>query len=230
MKLHVRCASGLRVDFEGSIEELERFDGFLAELARIERGRLVPAEGPPNVIALAEPKQADKPAAVTRKPRTGGRDGLTDKQQALLSAVNSLGECTVAQVCEYVDRHGEGAAVSDALKHLRDRGLITHNGKLAKAARWLRIEPLGTQRQAVEDRSREVAKPSGLTGSIEERIELALKWAKRPMSLDGLVSRCNADGERSRVQEALAYMEADGRAVMDERGLWSRAEPQEQAA
>lgn len=81
MKLTVRCRSGLRIDFEGTLDELERFDGFLAELARLERARLapvgtenpagspqvagfepVPTPSPPSLPELdAEPADAPRP-------------------------------------------------------------------------------------------------------------------------------------------------------------------------
>lgn len=82
MKLTVRCRSGLRIDFEGTLDELERFDGFLAELARLERDRLAPAPhgtenpaGSPHVAAF-EPfphPSPPTPLGVAAEPDGGDR-------------------------------------------------------------------------------------------------------------------------------------------------------------
>lgn len=90
MKLTVRCRSGLRIDFEGTLDELERFDGFLAELARLERDRLAPAPlgtenpaGSPQVAAFepfpgpsppTAPGLAAPPDGGDRRPDTPAAD------------------------------------------------------------------------------------------------------------------------------------------------------------
>ncbi len=79
----------------------------------------------------------DAPAA---SPPAPGCRALTPKQQALVDAVNQLGEASTSQVAHAVGRDGESIAVGSALKALRDAGLVSHNGKLAKAARWLALE------------------------------------------------------------------------------------------
>lgn len=172
-------------------------------------------------------EQHDPPPAPRTAPRGAGegRDGLTEKQSAILSAVNSLGECGVSDVAARVGREDAPDAVRSVLVTLRERGLIGHNGKSARAGRYLRLgggkpddHPSRRQGQRVTP---PIAPTAGLNGSIEQRVELALKWAKNPLTLDAIVGRCKATGERSRVQEALAYMEADGRAVCtDDR--WAR--------
>ena len=73
MKLTVRCRSGLRIDFEGSLEELERFDGFLAELARLERDRLAPAPHDAIGAAVASPHVvAFEPVPIPSPPMAPG--------------------------------------------------------------------------------------------------------------------------------------------------------------
>lgn len=90
MKLTVRCRSGLRIDFEGSLEELERFDGFLAELARLERDRLAPAPhdairaavASPHVVAFEPFPDPSPPTPLGVAAEPDGGDRRPDTQAA----------------------------------------------------------------------------------------------------------------------------------------------------
>lgn len=193
---------------------------------------LSPPQAASKVGTRSEPPARPRPRA--GGPSPSGRDGLTEKQSALVSAVNALGECTTAQVCEHVGRAGEGAAVGNALKQLRDRGLVAHNGKLSGAARWQRTGGMprnSPQRRQGTTGGPPLAPGAGLDGSIEQRVELALKWAKTPLKLDAIVTRCKATTvQRPQVQEALEQMHRDGTATRDDHGRWTKTERLAEAA
>ena len=105
------------------------------------------AAAPAAAAAKAEtPKAAALNAAArparhqTRTPASGrGAGELTAKQQTLVDAVNRLGEASTGQVAAAVGRRGKEAAVGSALKQLRERGLVGHNGGRALNARWLAV-------------------------------------------------------------------------------------------
>ena len=86
MKLTVRCRSGLRIDFEGSLEELERFDGFLAELARLERDRLAPAPHDAIGAAVASPRVIGAQARAAMSAQLAERHGAHHAQALALAA------------------------------------------------------------------------------------------------------------------------------------------------
>lgn len=86
MKLTVRCRSGLRIDFEGSLEELERFDGFLAELARLERDRLAPAPHDAIGAAVASPRVIGAQARAAMSAHLAERHGAHHAQALALVA------------------------------------------------------------------------------------------------------------------------------------------------
>lgn len=163
MKLTVRCRSGLRIDFEGDLDELERFDGFLAELARLERDRLAPAATVPaevtQTIVVAEPSPDPDPSppcapgpaaepAATHRPEpvpepsasasAGGRDGNPTDEQRVLAALNELGEATVSQIRDRSGLTGKSSkAIRMTLVRLRDKNLVAHNGEPTIRGRWL---------------------------------------------------------------------------------------------
>lgn len=64
---------------------------------------------------------------------------LTDEQAALVAAVNELGEAMTGEIAAHVGRPDQPDAVGMALKRLRGRGLVGHNGRRAKGARWLAV-------------------------------------------------------------------------------------------
>ncbi len=65
---------------------------------------------------------------------------LTEKQAALVQAVNELREASTGDIARYVGRAGEGDAVGMALQKLKKLGVVAHNGRRAKGARWLAVE------------------------------------------------------------------------------------------
>lgn len=151
MKLTVRCRSGLRIDFEGTLDELERFDGFLAELARLERERLAPAPAGELARRIAEPFEpspdtdpsphgAVTPAAEPKRARVPGSGRRPTTAPVVLAAVEELGITTARAICE---RTGLTAkAVQNVLTRLKAKGELAHNGERGTAARWA---PAGTR-------------------------------------------------------------------------------------
>lgn len=87
------------------------------------------------------PEDPERPAPTqTRTQETGrGATGrkLSEKQQALVAAVDELVVASTGEIARHVGREGQEEAVGNALKQLRDRGLVAHNGLRARAARWL---------------------------------------------------------------------------------------------
>lgn len=158
MKLNVRCRSGLRIDFEGSIDELERFDGFLAELARLERERLAPGErdvdhspdrsddpappSPPCVPApAAEPDASSAPEQVAdtatpatpsarpTAPRAGGRGAVAGTRNAE-TTLDAIGRLAVCSKRELMAETGlAGSTMTNVLRRLLDEGLIVATGQ-----------------------------------------------------------------------------------------------------
>ena len=96
---------------------------------------LAPAPDPPAEDEqslgdrLEEALQAPAPADLV----------LTDEQAALVAAVNDLGEAMTGEIAAHVGRPDQPDAVGMALKRLRGRGLVGHNGRRAKGARWLAL-------------------------------------------------------------------------------------------
>jgi hypothetical protein len=128
--------------------------------------------------------------------------GLTDKQQLLVDAVGRLGEASTAEVSAAVGRPGEGAAVTHALRQLRDRGLVGHNGQRARAARWLAVAPAA-------------ARPGELT-DLEQRI-VALVTEHGPVTsvwvADQLVKNRRDTAAAIRDLQRRGVLAGDGAAV-----------------
>ena len=134
--------------------ELERDRTHLADaLGRLEndlrdvvdRLDAAPATSEP-VLGPSGPQAEERPA--TEPDPAGERDDsaepqLSEKQAALVAAVNELQEASTGEIARHVGRDGEGDAVSMALQKLKRMGLVAHNGRRAKGARWLalRIAP-----------------------------------------------------------------------------------------
>lgn len=82
-----------------------------------------------------DPDQAPEP-----EPEPAAEElQLTDEQAALVAAVNELGEAMTGEIAAHVGRADQPDAVGMALKRLRARGLVSHNGRRAKGARWLAL-------------------------------------------------------------------------------------------
>ena len=117
----------------GQIDELER---------RVEQLSAAPVPAVLDIAPAAtfdgeqhhdEPDQAPDPEPAAEEPV------LTEEQAALVAAVNELGEAMTGEIAAHVGRADQPDAVGMALKRLRARGLVGHNGRRAKGARWLAL-------------------------------------------------------------------------------------------
>ena len=93
-------------------------------------------------VELGPPYDAGQPepAAEEPDPEPAAEPQLTDEQAALVAAVNELGEAMTGEIAAHVGRADHPDAVGIALKRLRARGLVGHNGRRAKGARWLALD------------------------------------------------------------------------------------------
>ena len=133
---------------------LGRAQGVIDELEpRIEQLESTPAAddvelGPPYDAGQPEPAVEEKypPATPDENARAAAEaqtialePQLTEKQQALVTAVNTLRSASTGDIARYVGRDGEGDAVSMALQKLKRLGHVAHNGRRAGGARWLAL-------------------------------------------------------------------------------------------
>lgn len=117
----------------GQIDELER---------RVDQLAAVPVPAVLDIAPAAtfdgeqhhdEPDQAPEPEPAAEEPE------LTEKQAALVAAVNDLREASTGDIARYVGRADQGDAVGMALQKLKRMGVVAHNGRRAKGARWLAV-------------------------------------------------------------------------------------------
>lgn len=119
----------------GQIDELERRVDQLAATPVPAVLDIAPAATFDGEQHHDEPDQAPEP-----EPEPAPEEPvLTEEQAALVAAVNELGEAMTGEIAAHVGRPDQPDAVGMALKRLRARGLVGHNGRRANGARWLAL-------------------------------------------------------------------------------------------
>lgn len=211
------------------IEQLHRFRTWLRE--GLELAGETPAAAQHVLPPAATEEPAPPPPAKVRqaappKPRaTGkGRDGLTDRQQQVLSAVNSLASATRKEIADHI-----GYDPTEHLKVLRHRGLIEATGN-TRNRRFHSITR--EQAEAARPAGTEFGRTSPATqrqmdeGVLRVKVLDAIRRDQAALNVDRLAQGLILD--RDRVAEAVKQLIADGKVLIaDEDGCLTALTEQE---